>query len=553
MSLATGESKKNVSKKSWLPLSWGAQFILAIAGCIASFWLASRQNPHKLPALPSFHDRLMLVAPTLIEGAVGILFLIWIGFLFREAGESATPKIISRATAAEAAKKKRWTNLRSGLFVIYILATVPAVGGVYFKYLWPGYPEWISHAARPVFDALTFLGAIFASTRRRRNQKPEQGTGFGAEKGPWLDDRQQNFIAVALIGIAVVFGIHYAVRNLPPATALRITMISAMVLGAILLALLQASKKPEQSAPHSDIAGMAAGPGPRAPSQRKLGAKAAMWIVIIIVMAVMISHVPSQVKTIVFFAPIGILIIWAIALTKVKRWVFGLSMQGKFDEALRADRRFSRIPGYGTPMEGPILFNAGRYPEACAFVKPYAFDEQGKPKLTSTEFYTYALALENDGKEAEAEKLLDAAVQVPQRTAGFHVALATCLLSQKKDAERACELMEVALATPDPPMPAYEQNADHVRRLGRYAWALAAAGRREEAEAQLNKAFAGSSGLRERDLAGLQYFAGEAWRSLGEWKKARAAFEEAMRLSPDGPATTGSKKALAKMREEAQA
>jgi tetratricopeptide (TPR) repeat protein len=113
--------------------------------------------------------------------------------------------------------------------------------------------------------------------------------------------------------------------------------------------------------------------------------------------------------------------------------------------------------------------------------------------------------------------------------------------------------MELALATPDPPMPAYEQNADHVRRLGRYAWALAAAGRREEAEAQLNKAFAGSGGLKERDLAGVHYYAGEAWRSLGEWKKARAAFEEAMRLSPDGPATTGSQKALAKMREEARA
>jgi len=553
MSLATEESKKNVSTKSWLPLSWGARFILAIAGCIASFWLASRQNVHKLPALPTFHDRLMLVAPTLIEGAVGILFLIWIGLLFREAGERATPKIISSSTAAEAAKKKRWTTVKTALFVVYILVTIPSFGGAYFQYLWPGYPEWISHAARPIFDVLTFLGAFVGSTRRRRNQKPEPGTGFGAEKGPWLDDRQQNFIAVALIGIAVVFGIHYAVRNLPPVTALRITMISAMVLGAILLALLQASKKPEQSAPHSDIAGMAAGPGTRTPSRRKLGAKAATWIIVTIVMVVMISHVPSQVKTVVFFAPIGIVIIWTVALTKVKRWVFGLSMQGKFDEALQADRRYSRIPGYGSPLEGAILVNAVRYSEAWAFSKPFAFDDQGKPLVSSTQFYIYTLALENDGKEAEAEKLLEAAILVPQRTAAFHVALANCLLSQKKDAARACELMELALATPDPPMPAYEQNADHVRRLGRYAWALAAAGRREEAEAQLNKAFAGSGGLKERDLAGVHYYAGEAWRSLGEWKKARAAFEEAMRLSPDGPATTGSQKALAKMREGARA
>ncbi len=159
----------------------------------------------------------------------------------------------------------------------------------------------------------------------------------------------------------------------------------------------------------------------------------------------------------------------------------------------------------------------------------------------------------NDGKEAEAQKLLEAAVQVPQRTAGFHVALATCLLSQKKDAEHACELLEQAMATPDLQGSGYGRLSDHLMRLGRYTWALAAAGRREEAETQLNKAFAGSSGLKERDLAGLQYFAGEAWRSLSEWKKARTAFDEALRLSPDGSAATSVQKALAKMREEARA
>jgi tetratricopeptide (TPR) repeat protein len=143
-------------------------------------------------------------------------------------------------------------------------------------------------------------------------------------------------------------------------------------------------------------------------------------------------------------------------------------------------------------------------------------------------------------------------VQVPQKTAGFHVALATCLLGQKKDAERARELLELALATPGTQSSGYGQLSDHLARLARYAWALAACGRRDEAEAQLKKAFAGSTGLRDRDLAGLHYFAGEAWRSLREWKKARAAFDEAMRLSPDGPGSTGSKKALAKMREEAQ-
>jgi hypothetical protein len=552
MSLATGEGKKNGGKNSWLPLSWGTRFILAIAGCIASFWLASRHDVHKLPALPIFHDRLMQVAPVLLEGAVAILFLIWIGLLLREAGERATPKIINSATAAEAAKKKRWTVLKTALFVIYVLATIPSFGGAYFKYLWPGYPEQISHATRPIFDVLTFLGAFVGSTRRRRNQKPQEGTGFGAEKGPWLDDHQRNFIAVALIGVAIVFGIHHLVRNLPPATVVRITAISAAILAVILGALLQGIKKTEQNAPHSDIAGMAAGPGPRAPHQQKLGTKVATWIIITIVVIVMFSHVPSQVKTIVFFAPIAVLIIWGVALSKMKRWTYDLTRRGEFDKAIQMDRRLSRIPGYGTPLEGTILFNAGRYAEARAFMKPFAFDEQGQPKLTGMGIYTYALALENDGMEAEAQKLLEAAVQVPQRTAGFHVALATCLLTQKKEAQRACELMETALATKDLQGTGYGRNADYVRRLGRYAWALAACGRRQEAEAKIQEALAGSNGLKARDLAGVHYFAGEAWRSLGEWKKARAAFDETLRLSPDGSGAIEAKKALAKMREEAQ-
>jgi tetratricopeptide (TPR) repeat protein len=109
------------------------------------------------------------------------------------------------------------------------------------------------------------------------------------------------------------------------------------------------------------------------------------------------------------------------------------------------------------------------------------------------------------------------------------------------------------MAFPERPMLAYERNSDHVKRLGRYAWALAAAGRRPEAEKKLQEAFAGSASLKDRDLAGLKYFAGEAWRSMGEWKQARESFNEAMRLSPEGPPASGSKKALAKMREEAQA
>jgi tetratricopeptide (TPR) repeat protein len=553
MPLATEESKKSANKSSQPQSSWGIRFIIAIAGAALSFWLASRHNVHNLPPLPTFHDRLWLVAPALFEGAVGILFLIWIGLLFREAGERATPRIIGSTTATDAAKKKRWSALKTALFVVYILVTIPSFGGAYFEYLWPGYPQWISHAARPVFDALTFLGAFVGSTRRRRDQKPEPGTGYGDEKGPWLDDRQKTFIAVALLGVAAVFLIHHAARNLPPSAVGRITAISSLVVAAVLVAILQTTKKPAQSAPQSEIQQRSLIAGDGTPGRRKWSGKVVIWVVVTACMAVVFLPVPHEIKTIAVFTPIGILILWVVALTKLKMWIHGLARQGDFDRAIQMDRRLSWIPGYGTPLEGSILFNAGRYPEARTFIRPFAFDEQGMPKLSSTALYTYALALENDGMEAEAQKLLEAAVRVPQRTAGFHVALATCLLSQKKDAERARELLETALATTDVRPSSSGQNADYARRLGRYAWALAACGRRDDTEAQLKKAFAGSGRLKERDLAGLHYFAGEAWRSLGEWKKARTAFEEALRLSPDGSAATSAQKAMAKMREEAQA
>lgn len=553
MSLATEESKKSVSNTSQPRSSWGIRFIVAVAGAALSFWLASRQNVHNLPPLPTFHDRFWLVAPTLFEGAAGVLFLIWIGLLFREAGDRATPKIIGSTTATEAVKKKRWTAVKTALFVVYILVTIPFVGGAYFQYLWPGYPQWISHAARPVFDGLTLLGAFVGLTRKRRNQKAEPGTGYGDEKGPWLDDRQKTFIAVALIGAAAVFLIHHAARNLPPSRVAQITMISGLVVAVILVAILQTSKKQEQNAPQSDIQqrSLVAGDGER--TRRKWSGKVAILILVTVCMAVLFLPVPRQIKTAAIFAPIVILVIWGVAVAKLKMWTYNLTRQGETDRALAMDRRLSRIPGYGSSLAGPILFNAGRYAETRDLVKPLAFDQQGKPRLTSMELYTYALALENDGMQAEAQKLLEAAVEVPQRTTGFHVALATCLLDQKKDAERARELLELAMATPDTQSTGYGRTSDHLMRLARYAWALAACGRREQAEAQLEKAFVGSSVLKDRDLAGLHYFAGEAWRSLREWRKARAAFDEALRLSPDGPAATGTKKALAKMREEAQA
>jgi len=239
-------------------------------------------------------------------------------------------------------------------------------------------------------------------------------------------------------------------------------------------------------------------------------------------------------------------VLYPTAVARLKLWTYRLARGGQFDRALRLNRAWRRfIPLYGESLEGSILFNAGRYREARELLMPLAFDRFGNPRIESTALYTYTLALTNDGLAAEARPLLEAAVDGPHPRSSFQVALAGCLLTLDKDPERACALMEQVLAKE--PIPEYGKNADQARRLARYAWALAGCGKREEAEAQIKAAFAGSFSLKPSDRAGLQYFAGQAWRVLGENDKSRAAFHEAIALSPDGSTAMSARTGLAKL------
>jgi tetratricopeptide (TPR) repeat protein len=242
-------------------------------------------------------------------------------------------------------------------------------------------------------------------------------------------------------------------------------------------------------------------------------------------------------------------VFYPIAVARLKFWTYRLARGGQFDKALRLNRAWRQfIPLYGESLEGSILFNAGRYPEARELLMPLAFDQFGNPLIESTALYTYTLALTNDGLAAEARPLLEAAVDGPRPRSSFQVALAGCLLTLDKEPERARALMEQVLASE--PVPEYGKNADQARRLARYAWALAGCGKREEAEAQINAAFAGAFSLKASDRAGLQYFAGQAWRVLGEKEKSRAAFHEAIALSPDGSTAMSARTGLAKLDEK---
>jgi tetratricopeptide (TPR) repeat protein len=143
--------------------------------------------------------------------------------------------------------------------------------------------------------------------------------------------------------------------------------------------------------------------------------------------------------------------------------------------------------------------------------------------------------------------LLEAAAQASPNPGPLQVALATCLLSQNKDPQRACSLLETAMAGTQRDASTYMGRADQARRIARYAWALAAAGRRNEAQAKIDEALATGNDLRPEDAAGVQYFVGEAWRALDDKAKAQAAYDQAIALRPDGVIAMSVSKSLAKM------
>jgi hypothetical protein len=543
MSLVTEKSKKSVSKTSRPSTSWVLRFIIAVAGGVASFWLASRQNVHNLPPLPTLKERFWLVAPTLFEGAAGIFFVIWILLLIREYKNRSAQKWAANSHQdVDATHRKReivkWTFL-----AVYIVVASLHFSADTIRYLWPSCPHWIEQSSRGSFDLLTLAGVFFEVIfGKQKKSAPKPEAGNTATEESWISGRQIKLIVFLLAGIAFLVYVDKQAAMRWPLHVHSILGVSAVLFTGALLMFAQMSRDSDDRTP--SINSMARDPRVDNESDRgrKLRRNAAIWIYGTIFALVMVSPLRPEIKRYIFYGQFLALIVVGALVLRVKHWVYQLGHGGEFDRALRIDRRLSVLPFYGSPLAGSILFNAGRYSEALVYLKPLAFDGYGQPRLTSTALYTYALALVNSEHEAEAQELLEVAVRVRENPETMKVALATCLLTQNKEPERACSLLEQAFATSG-----MVSRADRARRTGRYAYALAACARRKDAEARIQEAFSQAVGLKPSDQAGVHYFVGEAWRSLGETNKARAEFDQAVALAPDGVAALSAKKALAKM------
>jgi tetratricopeptide (TPR) repeat protein len=234
----------------------------------------------------------------------------------------------------------------------------------------------------------------------------------------------------------------------------------------------------------------------------------------------------------------------------MKRKAVALATLGDYDEALRISRKWLRAKTYGPKFQGWIMVAAGRYSEALGLLKDSAFDEKGQPLLKSQYFYYYAVALMCEEKYSKAQPLFEAAVLASQKTDVYlRFSLAECLLSQNKEADRALDLIEQVRGNLNGKSHSKQDRLRLAQCNAIGAWALAARGRRGEAESRLQEAFAESDSFSKDDLAGLLNSKGSALQALGDNERSLAAFQQALAIFPYGSIAVFARRELAKLDE----
>jgi tetratricopeptide (TPR) repeat protein len=248
---------------------------------------------------------------------------------------------------------------------------------------------------------------------------------------------------------------------------------------------------------------------------------------------------------IVFVAAI---LLYPLPIMRMKRKAVRLASLGDYEGAMRISKRWLRSKVYGRPFQGWIALQAGRFDEAMELMKDSAFDAKGRPVLKGQHLYFYVIALMSDEKYSEAQGLLEAALLAPHKVEPYlRFSLAECLLSQKKEAPRARDLVEKVIATLKGRAQSAQSSTFLAQCLALHAWALACCGDRKDAEAGLDDAFAVSNSLGSDDLAGLLHLKGATWRALGDSEKARAAFQQALEVFPHGGIALQARRELTKL------
>jgi tetratricopeptide (TPR) repeat protein len=536
------------------PKSRGGLLALSAAGAFALIWLSRRLFPdaHHLPT--DFAGRLHALAPSFAAFAAGLFCVFSVAFLYRDWEAGASARRAASTGEAPPARAKLSKTARALLLIAYVVAGSVMMSIPYIAILWPAKARAIGLIGVVGFAAIVVIGILL----RHYGQTTHIARGVdevGRAREPWKISTPVLVASGFALMVAGTFALHFAARRYAPVHAHTIVTVGIALMACALGVFIESLKGQKTPAAQStggltingEAVAVTEDAAMRAARQRKTRKQIAVFVFEGLVALLLASHAPNWVKQAVLIGHVVVIGLAVMALRRLRFWIYTVGHAGEFDRALRLNRLAMQIPGYGDSLEGPILFNAGRYAEALAFLKPLAFDGAGNPRFGSTDFYTYCLALNNVGKPDQAEKLLDSAVHAVPQADAFKVALASCLLTQEKDADRACTLLEEATATPQRREWSYGQRADNARRTARYAWALAGAGRSRQATEKIQQALAEGANLQPADRAGVLYFVGEAWRMLGDTSEARNAFNQAMEIRPDGVTALSARKGLAKL------
>ncbi len=525
----------------------GVQFIVALAGAVGCIWFSQKMpiDMHHLP--PDLAGKLRAIAPSLGVFLVGMCCFFWAATLYKNWEQRVEARKAESEGKKVSARPEVSTQTRILWRAGYFLVCVVLMGFRYINILWPTRSLTIEK-----YDVFALAAAVAAGLLlQHRGQKTliaRRDDEFGRKREPIAVDTTT--IVAAAIALSAVAGwaVYKAAKMLAPTHERAIFSIGIAIVAAAFGFVFEMLKKNRQDQGSGNIQAITADAEAKNISRRKTRNIAVLMAFEAVLLGVLSISMRPGIKEAIFYGQFALLFVLMRALGSLKLWTLRLARAGQYERALRLNRIWVNIPGYGRSLEGSILLNAGRYSEAMTFLKPLAFTSQGKPKFRSIELYTYAIALENSGNLAEAEILLDEAVREAPDREGFKVALATCLLAQEKRAGDACHLLEEALRAGNG-RTSYANRSDGIKRVARYAWALASSGRRTEAEQKINEVLAEGRTLKPGDEAGVHYFVGETWRVMRETSKARAEFEKALSMAPDGNTAMNVQKGLAKLKD----
>jgi tetratricopeptide (TPR) repeat protein len=272
-----------------------------------------------------------------------------------------------------------------------------------------------------------------------------------------------------------------------------------------------------------------------------------VWIVILIsvpygyVLDPIYSRLPNNPTLLIlvtFVLGLSALMAWVVIPPFLIGWDAHRALQrGDYALALRRVEWIKRFSIDRTLYDGTrssVLISAGRPQEAEEIVSKGLKTERVK-KAAGLHLDNLGLALMDQGRYEEAEAMFRRSLQAYPDRGGAYDGLAELLILRGEPGP-SLEAAEQALTREQSRGWLYRRLSPGTcgRMWANRAWALAALGRRRDAEQAILNAFTEIGTKDNPELAGVHYGAGMMRASLGDMRQAQEEWSAAKRLDPDG-------------------